>query len=152
MNRPWLPLMLLALTALSACGSTGGASSAAPPPLAAGLARFYFYRDPAAPYVSPAWTRVALNGQAVGDSAPGSAFYRDVAPGTYRIEVRSDQVYPDQFRSVAAAAGSTTFVKVQELPQWGLTAWGPRGQAFVVQIVSPAQGAREIAGLPLTPG
>jgi hypothetical protein len=34
----------------------------------------------------------------MGSSAPGTVFHRDVAPGTYEVEARSDELYPNQFR------------------------------------------------------
>jgi hypothetical protein len=52
---------------------------ATPPP--ADKARLYIYRD-ATVYGSQLWTAVSLDRARVGDSAPGTVFYRDVAPGT----------------------------------------------------------------------
>jgi hypothetical protein len=87
----------------------------------------------------------------MGSSAPGTVFYRDVAPGTYEVEVRSDELYPNQFKTVRIAPGSITFVKIQEQPLWGQS--GPdQGATFVVTIIDPAIGSAEISRLRLVPG
>lgn len=145
-------LAVLALGALSLLSCTAvqceRPASASPP---AGMARFYFFRSGSA-YDSQQWTAVSLNRQKVGDSAPGSVFYRDVPPGRYEISVRSDMLYPDQFKTVAVSAGDTVYAKIAVLSHWGATGWGRIATTFVVVIVNPAQAQRAIAGLYLTPG
>ena len=135
---------------LGACGAAWQAESP-PPPLAPAQARLYFYRA-ATVYDPTVWTTVSLNGNVTGVSAPGTVFYRDVAPGTYMIEPRSDNLYPDQAKTVAVKAGSTTFVKVQPVPNWGRTGRQPGGNTFTVAIVDPAIGQYEIGNLRLTRG
>jgi hypothetical protein len=147
-------LAVLALCALSllSCAMPQCAPSGSEPPLAVGMARFYFFRAPTI-YDSQLWTAVSLNHRKVGDSAPGTAFYRDVPPGRYELEVRSDKLYPDQFKTVEVGPGSTTYVRIQNLPHWSQSAaWGWQGTTFVVVIVDPALAAREITSLCLTPG
>jgi hypothetical protein len=121
---------------------------ASPPP--ADKARLYIYRD-ATIYGSQLWTAVSLNGQVTGSSAPGTVFYRDVAPGTYEVEVRSDELYPNQFKTVRLAPGSITFAKIQEQPLWGQSD-PDQGATFVVTIIDPAIGTAEISRLRLVPG
>lgn len=119
-------------------------------PLLADRARVYVYRD-LNPYDTPVWTAVSLNGERVGDSAPGTVFYRDVMPGTYEIEVRSDMLYPNQFKTVALAPGSTVFAKIQEARSWGKSfQW--QGNTFVVTVVDSAIGYAEIGALRLVAG
>jgi hypothetical protein len=145
-------LAVLALSALSLLSCTTAQcerpGATAPP---AGLARFYFFRS-ASVYDSQQWTAVSLNRQKVGDSAPGSVFYRDVPPGRYQIEVRSDKLYPNQFRTVVVAPGSTTYVAVQNLPNWGQSGWQTQGTTFTVSIVDPTLAVPEIAALCPTRG
>ncbi len=145
-------LAVLALGALSLLSCTAvqceRPASASPP---AGMARFYFFRSGSA-YDSQQWTAVSLNRQKVGDSAPGSVFYRDVPPGRYEIEVRSDKLYPNQFRTVVVAPGSTTYVAVQNLPHWSQDGWQTQGTTFAVAIVDPALAVRQIAALCPTQG
>jgi hypothetical protein len=131
---------------LAGCAPAGPKGlSAAAVPLPADRARVYVYRD-LNPYDTTEWTAVSLNGEKIGNNAPGTVFYRDVPPGTYEIEVRSDQLYPNQFKTVVLAAGSTVFAKIQEVRHWGKSFEGG-GETFVVTIVDPATGYREIGAL-----
>lgn len=120
-----------------------------PPP--ADKARLYVYRD-ATIYGSQTWTEVSLDRAPLGNSAPGTVFYRDVAPGSYEVEVRSDRLYPDQFKTVKLVPGGITFVKIEEQPDWGKSAFGAKGTTFVVAVIDPALGRAETAGLRLVPG
>lgn len=120
-----------------------------PPP--ADKARLCIYRD-ATIYGSQVWTAVSLDHVPLGDLAPGTAFYRDVASGTYEVEVRSDKLYPDQFKTVTLMPGRITFVKIQEARSWGGSGFGPKGTTFVVTVVDPALGTAEIGGLRPVPG
>jgi hypothetical protein len=138
---------LLSLLACSAASLEPVVAS--PPP--ADKARLYIYRD-ATIYGSQLWTAVSLNGEAMGSSAPGTVLYRDVAPGTYEIEVRSDKLYPDQFKTVKLAPGSITFVKIQEQQFWGQSARQWQGTTFVVTIIDPSVGTAAISRLRLVPG
>src|SRR5262245_60622389 len=73
-----LLLMLLA----TACATPPEPQVAAPPP--PGQARIWFYRvwDPSE---SLNVANIDVNGVYFGSVEPGSAFYRDVAPGVYQI-------------------------------------------------------------------
>ena len=143
-------LSVCALAALSACGIAPQPSTSLSPP-AADKARLYFYRD-ANVYDGLLWTDVSLNGQPVGASAPGTVFYRDVPPGIYRIEARSEKLYPDQNKTVVVKPGTTTFVKIQTQPYWGQSGRQWVGNTFVVAIVNPAVARDQIEYLRLTPG
>ena len=77
------------------------------PPVAATKARLIFYRGDN-PYDGLIWARLSLNRERIGVSAPGTVFYRDLAPGIYRIDVDSEKLYPRQSKTVVLAAGSTT--------------------------------------------
>ncbi len=153
MRARFLPAMLALLLSgwLGGCDTAPQVTGAAIPPVPPGKARLYFYRSPDI-YDAPEWTTVSLNGAVVGASAPGTVFYRDVAPGRYRIEARSDKLYPDQVKTVVAAPGMTIFVKVESQPYWGQTGWLWQGNTFLVAIVAPALGYEQISRLPLTPG
>jgi hypothetical protein len=75
------------------------------------LARIYFFRD----YDNTGtmqWTSIGLNGRKVGDIAQGEYFYRDVIPGAYTVTVRSEGIHSNQFATVTALRGSTTFIQV----------------------------------------
>ena len=81
----------------------------------------------------------------------GMVFYRDVAPGTYEVEVRSEELYPNQFKTVRLAPGSVTFVKIQQ-STWGQSAFDQPGATFIVTIIDPAIGTAEISRLRLVKG
>lgn len=144
----------LALCVLALAGCMGGPGGPAGPelPLPADQARLYIYRAPLIPGGSPVWTTVSLDHRPLGVTAPGTVFYRDVPPGTYEVEVRSDYLYPDQFKTVRLAPGSRTYVEIQQAWFWGASPWGMQGATFTVRIVDPVQGARQIADLLPTRG
>jgi uncharacterized protein DUF2846 len=144
MRRSRLWIFALGSLVLAACA--GGPPPGPEPALAPDKARLYVYRD-FMPGDSPDWTTVSLDHHPLGASAPGTVFYRDVTPGTYEVEVRSDKLYPDQFKTVRVAAGSRTYVKIEQAPFWGNSPWGWQGTTFVVAIVNPALGAQEVAHL-----
>lgn len=143
-------LLFWLLAALIGC-DTAPQQKLALPAVPAIKARLIFYRA-ANPYDGLVWTKVSLNGEPVGASAPGTVFYRDLAPGTYQIEVDSEKLYPHQFKTVAVEAGSTTFVKVVGLPYWGQSGMQWWGYTFTVAVIDPAIGQYEIGPLQLTSG
>jgi hypothetical protein len=153
MTTRWiLTICTLALAGgLGSCGTASQPPAAVASPVPAGMARFYVLREPTI-YDSPTWTAVSLNGEVAGSSAPGTVFYRDVAPGTYRVEARSDKLYPDQVKTVVVRPGSATFVRVDNLPNWGQSPRQWQGTTFTVEIIDPAIGQLEIGKLQLTPG
>jgi hypothetical protein len=120
-------------------------------PVPPGKARVYFYRDPDY-YDGLEWTVLSLNGVRVGTVAPGTVFFRDIAPGRYRVDVRSDKLYPDQAKTISVAPGTTIFVRVEAQPFWGQTALLWQGNTFLVAIVAPTIGEYEISHLRLTSG
>jgi hypothetical protein len=138
------------LLALAACNAAPPAAVAVSPPPAE-KARLYVYRD-ATIYGSQQWTAVSLDRVRLGDLPPGAVFFRDLAPGRYEIEVRSDKLYPEQFKTAALASGSITFVKIQEQEHWSQSGFGQKGTTFIVVLVDSALGAVEIGQLRLIPG
>jgi hypothetical protein len=64
------------------------ANSVAIPPIPAGDARLWFYRD-GGPRETRERPYLRLNGQIAGISEPNGTFYRDVAPGHYTVTVDS---------------------------------------------------------------
>jgi len=145
-----LVVIAVGLASLSACSTAPSESVVISPP-PSDKARLYVYRD-ATIYGSQVWTEVSLDRAPLGSSVPGTVFYRDVAPGTYEVEVRSDNLYPDQFKTVTLAPGSVSFVKIEEQPSWGKSAFGFKGTTFVVVIIAPAIGKAETGVLRLVPG
>jgi len=148
-SLPWI--FALCILALAACAGGADQPLGPEPALVPDQARLYVYRYRAY-NASLAWTTVSLDHHPLGESAPGTVFYRDVPPGIHEIEVRSDKLYPNQFKTVRLAAGSRTFVRIDQEPYWGNSPWGWQGMTFVVTIIDPALGARQIAGLHPTSG
>ena len=144
-------MAVLATLWLGGCDTAPQMSPSSIPAVAADKARFFFYRDSTV-YDSLLWTAISLDGESVGSLGPGQVFYRDVAPGTYRVSVRSDQLYPGQVKTVAARPGNTIFVRVADLPFWGQSAREWRGTTFVPTVIDPAIGQIQIAKLRLTSG
>jgi hypothetical protein len=148
-------LALALLLVLGACAQGPKFAQVAPslPPLPPEQARIYFYRY-LEPYETLSWTTVYLNRQPVGNSAPGTVFFRDVPPGPYYISVRSEGVYPNQFKTVSVDPHQTLFVRIESLSSWD--AGGDRqewqGDTFVVDIVDPRIGSSEIQNLAFSNG
>jgi hypothetical protein len=87
------------------------------PPIPAGEARVWFYRD-LGPYDALGTPFLRMNGAIVGVSEPGGAQYRDVAPGQYHVTV--DNYLPDfnQSREVYLFPGQQLYFKIVSLKNW----------------------------------
>jgi hypothetical protein len=149
MMSRWFLLFCLPV-ALIGCGAASQQKLALPT-VAATQARLIFYRG-GNPYDGLIWTKISLNGESIGASAPGTVFYRDVAPGVYQIGVDSEKLYPDQVKAVAIDAGSTTYVKVMSAPYWGQSGVQWWGYTFTTAVIAPAVGQSEIGPLRLISG
>jgi hypothetical protein len=128
--------------AVTTCTHLPPTSSVPIPPIPAGAARLWFYRDyePAETLARP---YVRLNEQVAGVSEPGGAFYRDVAPAHYSITVDSAGRDVNQFVAVNLAAGEEAYAKVLSLRSWlddDCMAWGGC-DTFYVRLM-PADAAR----------
>jgi hypothetical protein len=150
MTRHLAFLAYVLLLALGGCAQPPPFLAVAPliPPLAPDQARIYFYRD-YEPYESLSEPYIYLNGRGIGTSIPGGVFYRDVSPGTYLISVDTVGYYWNPFKTVALQPGDTLYVKIESLKSWessgGESAY--EADTFVVAIIPPEQGARELAGM-----
>jgi hypothetical protein len=120
------------------------AQSAAPPP---GMARIWIYRN-YEPYVTQATPYVLINGRIAGVSELGSAFYRDVPPGVYRITVQSRGTDVNQFATVALVAGQTVYVKVDAVNWWAAACRNCQINTFYTRVVSPQFARLEMSTLP----
>jgi hypothetical protein len=117
------------------------------PPVAAGQARIFVYRDNE-PYQTLDWVPVTFNGRQVGGVGPGLFFYRDVAPGTYEIDVISQSLWPDQAKRVAARAGETIYAKVEVFrSSYATDNSGMSWPTYAVEIREPAVARSEMSEL-----
>jgi hypothetical protein len=147
-------LGMLALFLVGAPVLPAGAAAApgGPPP---GYARIWLYRY-YEPYVSLATPFVRFNGQVVAISRSGDAFYRDVAPGEYRVTVDSDGRDVNQFATVGVAAGQQIYIEVQASRYWECGG-GNRGEGwcrttFYTRLQLPQVAAEAISHIPLSSG
>ena len=105
------------LLAAAGCAQLPPTSSVAIPPIPAGTARVWFYRD-FEPHETLARPYIWLNGQIAGISEPGGAFYRDVAPAHYSIRVDSAGRDFNQVAEAELAPGQEAYAKIVSLRSW----------------------------------
>jgi hypothetical protein len=122
------------------CTPLPSTSSVAIPPIPAGEARLWIYRD-GGPRETQQRPYLRLNGQIIAISEPNGTLYRDVSPGQYTVTVDSYlSGYFNQFADITLTAGQEAYIKV--LSQ-GQRVGGERGgrENFYTQVV-PAEAAR----------
>ena len=99
------------LLAVASCASPPPTASVAIPPIPAGEARVWFYRDEG-PYESRVRPGVRMNDAMVGEVEPRGAFYRDTAPGRYRVAVDSYVPNPNAARDINLDPGEQVYFKI----------------------------------------
>jgi len=102
---------------LIAAGCAQSPAPAATPPVPAGQARIWFYRD-WEPSESLNLANIDVNGNYFGSVANGGVFYRDVSPGHYHIAPQSYGQDFNQDRDVDLAAGEQVYCSVASLRSW----------------------------------
>ena len=155
-SNPGVPLCWLRrcaaglLLLLTGCSHLPPTSSVVIPPVSAGAARIWIYRDGGV-YDNLERPYLRFNSQVAGISEPNGAFYRDVPPGHYIVSVDSYGVpYPNQFTGVDLAAGQVAFVKVLSMRE----RVGGGGESvasralFFTQLVAADAGRAAIATTP----
>jgi hypothetical protein len=119
----------LLLLATTSCAALPPTAAVAVPPIPAGEARAWFYRDPwvhdcqGTPYIR-------MNEGIVGVSQVGGASYRDVAPGQYLVTVDSYLTAPEQTRNVYLFPGQQAYFKILCLRNWIAGGGGTRGDGY----------------------
>jgi hypothetical protein len=142
-----LAAILLAIAVLAGCGPAAPVGAIAIPPIPRGEARVWFYRI-YLPSDTLNMTKVTMNGVYAGYSELGGAFYRDVWPGVYHIEVESYGRDFNQSTNVALVAGQVAYVRIDSLRSWatdygfGFTAGR---DTFYARLVFPEIARVEIA-------
>jgi hypothetical protein len=135
----------------ASCAQLPSTSSVVIPPIPAGAARIWVYRNDA-PYETNETPYLRLNGQIAGILQPSGALYRDVPSGHYAVTVDSyGAPFPHQFVEFDLGAGQEAFVKALSMRD---KVGGPEALRtyFFTQLV-PADIARPaIAGTPFYGG
>src|SRR5271155_2325088 len=113
------------LVALAGCAQQAVTAAVTIPPIPAGEARIWFYRDNE-PYARKGLPAIAAHGGYVGAAELGSAFYRDVPPGHYRVTVQTVGIDTNQTANFELAPAQEAYVKIVSLPSWDTG--GDKGQ------------------------
>jgi hypothetical protein len=143
-----LPLAALlgALTA-AGCARNPPVGAVAVPPIPPGEARVWFYRV-YLPSETLNMTKVTMNGVYAGYAQLGGAFYRDVPPGTYHVEVASYGRDFDQSTNLAVAPGQEAYVKIESLDSWSTivgAGFVAKRDTFYARLMLPQLAHAEIA-------
>jgi hypothetical protein len=142
-------LVLLAIGVLTGCSGETAArfDQTGVPPIATGMARVYVYRA-FEPYQSLAYVPVFLNRAEIGAVGPGKVLFRDVTPGTYTIEAKSEGLWPEQAKTVALGGGQTVYAKIESFRGLDPSADAPVPQTtFIVLLIAPEIAEREMGQL-----
>ena len=110
-------LAAVLMLAATSCAPLPPTAAVAVPPLPAGEARVWFYRD-WGPYDALGTPYLRMNGAIVGVSEPGGAMYRDLAPGQYHVTIDNYLSDPDQSRYVYLFPGQQAYFKIVSLKNW----------------------------------
>ena len=105
------------LLAIASCAPLPPTVVVAVPPVPAGEARVWFYRD-LGPYDGLGTPFLRMNGAIVGVSEPGGALYRDVAPGQYHVTVDNYLGDFNSTREVYLFPGQQSYFKIVSLKNW----------------------------------
>jgi hypothetical protein len=141
------------LLTAAGCAQLPPTSSMMIPPIPAGSARVWFYRD-YEPHETLARPYVWLNQQIAGISEPGGAFYRDVAPAHYSIRVDSAGRDFNQVADAELSAGQEAYAKIVSLWSWlddECMAWGGCN-TFYVWLIRPEEARPAIGKSPFYGG
>ena len=146
--RAVAPALIAFLSGCAAGGAPAGQTfaqvAAQVPPAPPDRARIFFYRD-YEPYDSLGRPDITLNGKVAGVSEPGGVFYRDVPPGKYLIAIDHDALYPNEDKTISIGGGQTAFVKIESLKSYNSGDITHEPDTFVVAVVDPADGQKDIA-------
>jgi hypothetical protein len=112
----WASGLLLIAAGCAELPATAQVAVAAPP-VPAGQARIWFYRN-WLPSESLNLANIDVNGSYYGSVANGSVFYRDVPPGHYHIAPVSYNRDLNQDRDVDVAPGQQLYIKILSSQSW----------------------------------
>jgi hypothetical protein len=134
----------LLLTAAGCAGPGAHGVPTAAPPVPAGEARIWFYRN-WLPSESLNLANIEVNGSYFGSVANGGAFYRDVSPGQYHIVPVSYNHDFNQDKDVELAAGQQLYVKILSLQNWDGACRQCLRDTFYAWLIAPEVARSELA-------
>jgi hypothetical protein len=138
----------LVLLATAGCTPLPPTAAVVVPPIPAGEARVWFYRD-WGPYDALGTPYLRMNQAIVGVSEPGGALYRDVMPGQYHVTVDNYLSDPDQSRYVYLFPGQQAYFKIVSLKNWiaggNRNAGGYQRDTFYVWEIAPEVAQGDVA-------
>ena len=117
---------------------------AAAPPVSAGQARIWFYRN-WQPSESLNLANINVNESYFGSIANGSVFYRDVSPGHYHIAPQSYGQDFNQDKDVDLAPGQQLYVKILSSQSWDGACRDCVRDTFYAWLIPPQVAQGEIA-------
>jgi hypothetical protein len=139
--------------AVAACSQLPSTASVAVPPIPAGEARVWFYRN-GGPYDGVGTPYIRMNDAIVGISEPGGASYRDVPAGPYHITVDSYGKDFNQDKNVQLGSGQELYVKIVSLRDWVMGSGGGGNEGggsdfardtFYVWLIPPEVARADVA-------
>ena len=140
---------LLAGLWLAGCAASPATTvSAAPPPLAPGLARVWFLRLPDPPN-SSGYADVPIvyvDRKPFARIAQGTAFFHDFQPGRYRLSAQTFDIYSGQHDILHLEPGTQTYVQVLGVANWELGSV-VGGWSFAVAPMTVAAGKQYLQTL-----
>jgi hypothetical protein len=128
---------VLALCACAPCSLAAPAQAQQGPAIAPGYARVWFLRqyEPSESLRTP---MMYVNGAPLGNSQPGTLFYRDLPAGTYSFSVESCTPDTGQVATLNLAPGNQVDLEIQSLSSFH--AWGCFvKETFYVRQIDPAR-------------
>lgn len=138
---------IVGVVMLAGCARGPVVGAIAPPPIPPGQARVWFYRV-YLPSDTLNMTKVTMNGVYAGYAQLGGAFYRDVPPGIYHVEVESYGRDFDQSTNVALVPGQVAYVKIESLDSWSTiigAGFVSKRDTFYARLTWPPVARAEIA-------
>ena len=134
----WSSLLCLCIAELFGCASeaTVSAEAAQIPAVPAGMARVWVLRQ-FEPGLGVQWSPMTyVNGSALAPAYAGTAFYRDLPPGTYTFTVDSCSRDFNQAQTLQLASGMQADLEVQVLNSfWSWGCFDPN--TFYVRQIPP---------------
>lgn len=142
----WIAV-LLAIATMAGCTRNPPVGLVSLPPIPPGEARIWFYRV-YLPSETLNMTKVTMNGVYAGYAQLGGAFYRDVPPGIYHVEVASYGRDFDQSTNVALVPGQEAYVRIESLSSWSTiigAGFVAKRDTFYARLIFPQTARAEIA-------